>query len=209
LYPFNGRFLAKDTSRNRNPPALFRGVRYVTGPDGFSKSAIYFSGRSTSYVQIPNNGCLDTERSITIMMWVWPESAGPIFHYNPGGWGVHFWMTARNKLFVRFVGRRRKNVHHVESRAITPGQWNFVTTTYNGRTGLATLWKSGVPLAQRFIGRFSQGLDTNTPVRIGAKIGDRRYFRGKIACVQVFRRALNGGEIKSRMKTCWQGKSNH
>ena len=204
MYPFNGAVLKKDISRNRNPPAIFSGVRFVTGPDNHRKGAIYFSGKRYSFVKIPNSGCLHTEQAITIMMWVYPESSGPLFHYNPKGWGVHFWMTRANELFVRFVGRKRKNVHHVLSRTITPRKWNFVTATYDGKTGLATLWRTAVPIAQRNIGKLKFGLDTNHPVVIGVKPGDRRRFRGRISCVQVFRRALNRAQIKSKMLTCWR-----
>lgn len=209
LYPFSGVSKGRDISRNKNPKAILSGVRFVSGPDNHPKSAILFTGKRYSYVTIPNTGCLDTEQSITIMMWVYPERPGPLFHYNPKGWAVHFWLTRTNELFVRFVGRKRKNVPHVTSRSITPRAWNFVTATYNGRNGLATLWRSAVPIAQRNVGKLRFGLDTNHPIVIGVKPGDSRRFKGRISCVQVFRWAMNRAQIKARMLACWRKREYH
>ena len=195
----------KDSSRNKNAAAKFVGVRYTYGPDRHPKGALSFSGRRNSYVLIPNTGCLDTKSSITILGWVYPESAGPLFHYNPKGWGVHLWMTRANELFMRFVGRKRKRMPYLKSRKIRPRAWNYIAATYNHRTGMATLFVNSRPAIRKRIGRFSFGLATNYAVVIGAKPGDRRYFRGRVACMQAFGRALNAREIRLRMKTCFRG----
>ena len=196
----------RDSSRNKNPAARFVGVRYITGPDKHPKGALYFSGRRNSYVYIPNSGCLDTRSSITILGWVYPESAGPIFHFKPKGWGLHLWMTRADELFIRFVGRKSKRSPYIKSRGIRPRAWNYIAATYDHKTGIATLWKNSKPIVRKRIGRFYTGLATNYAVVIGAKPGDRRYFRGRIACMQVFGRALSAREIRLRMKTCFRGK---
>ena len=153
---------------------------------------------------IPNTGCLDTRSSITILGWVYPESPGPIFHFNPGGWGVHLWFTKVNEIFVRFMGRKRKNVPAISSRSVKARKWNYIAATYDHRTGIATLWNNARPIARKNIGRFNSGLATNHAVVVGAKPGDRRYFRGRIACLQVFSRALKAREIGMRKKSCFR-----
>ena len=179
------------------------GVTLTRGPDNHPKGAYYFSGRR-SYVLIPNNGCLDTRYSITILAWVYPERPGPIFHFNPKGWGVHLWMTKVNELFVRFVPRSGRRVSPVVSRKIKPRRWNFIAATYDYGTGLATLWLEGLPIAQKNIGRFPNGLATNYPVVVGKKPGDRRAFRGKISCLQVFNVALTRRQIISKRVKCFR-----
>jgi len=203
LYKFTGATGSRDSSRNKNPAARFVGVQYAYGPDRHPKGAISFKGRRTSYVLIPNGGCLDTRSSITLVGWVYPESAGPLFHYNPRGWGVHLWMTRANQLFMRFVGRKSRRSPYLVGR-IRPREWNYIAATYDHRSGMAILWLNSRPITRKRIGRFKFGLATNYAVVIGAKPGDRRYFRGRVACMQVFGRALNGREIRLRMRTCFR-----
>ena len=192
-----------DISQYKNPPARLVGVTLTRGPDNHPRGAYYFSGKG-SYVLIPNNGCLDTRYSITIIAWVYPEKPGPILHFNPKGWGVHLWMTKVNELFVRFVPRSGRQVKPVSSRKIKPRAWNFIAATYDQRTGLATLWRNGLPIVQRMIGRFAPGIATNYPAVIGRKPGDRREFRGRISCLQVYNFALTGRQIQSKMRRCFQ-----
>ncbi len=57
-------------------------------------------------MEIPNDGKLDTQNSMTILANVYPTgSGGPILNYKTDGWGVHLWQFESNELFVRFVHR--------------------------------------------------------------------------------------------------------
>ena len=161
-------------------------------------------GRSYSYIQFPNRGRLDTRRSITLLAWIYHQGrAGPIFNYMPNGWGVHFWMISPRTLFARFTRRRgRRFTRAVISRAVRPNRWQLVGATYNGRTGWAKLFVNNRFTARARIGRIR--LATNYPVRMGARIGDRRYFRGRIACMQVFDRALSRSQILRRRRRCYR-----
>ena len=82
--------------------------------------------------------------------------------------------------------------------------WNYVGATYDGNTGMATLWVNNRPVVRSNIGRIR--LATNRPVRMGAKIGDRRYFRGRVSCVQVYSVALNRKQIIHASKRCFKRK---
>ena len=70
---------------------------------------------------------------------------------------------------------------------------------------MATLWVNNRPVVRTNIGRIR--LATNRPVRMGAKIGDRRYFRGRVSCVQVFSVALNRKQIINAAKRCFKRKN--
>lgn len=203
VYPFTSASKNRDVSSYVNPPATFVGMYYTRGPDNHPQGALSFRGSKTSYVLIPNNGCLDTRYSLTIIMWVYPESSGPILHFNPKGWGLHLWIINRFRLFARFVPRSGKSVKALYKR-IKPRQWNYIAATYDRRTGLASLWLDSLPIIQRRLGRFRSGLATNYPIVIGSKPGDRRKFRGKIACVQMYNYAMNGQQIRSKKKQCFR-----
>ena len=203
VYQLNSASKNRDISGYVNPPATFVGVYYARGPDNHPKGALSFRGRRNSYVLIPNNGCLDTRFSLTIIMWVYPESSGPLLHFNPKGWGVHVWIISQFRLFARFVPRSGKSVTAVYKR-IKPRQWNYIAASYDRRTGLATLWLDSLPIIQRRIGRFRLGLATNYPIVIGSKPGDRRKFRGRIACVQMYNYAMSAAQIRSKKKRCFR-----
>ena len=145
---------------------------------------------------------MDTRGSITLLAWIYHQGhAGPIFNYMPNGWGVHFWMVTPTMLFARFTRRRgRRFTKAVTSRRVRPRQWQFVGAVYNQRTGRAKLFVNNRFTTNKYIGRIR--LATNYPVRMGARIGDRRYFRGRISCMQVFSRALTARQILRRKWKC-------
>ena len=202
VYALDGPRRGQDISRSRNPTAKLIGVTPAPGPDGRPDGSMQFYGRSSSYVELPNTGRLDARYSITILAWVYHEGrAGPIFNYNPRGFGVHLWMVRPRELFARFVQRSGRSTQPVRSRGLKYKAWNYVGTTYDGKTGKATLWLNSRPIASQKIGRVR--LSTNLPVRIGARQGDRRYLKGRVFCVQVYSVALNAKQIEEAKKKCF------
>lgn len=91
----------------------------------------------------------------------------------------------------------------LSSRKIKPRKWQYIAATYDYITGYAKLYLDSKVIAKRKIGRIR--LATNYPVRMGARRGDRRYFRGRISCVMVFDVALNPNQIARRKKRCFRG----
>lgn len=202
VYPLSGITGGRDITPYRNPHGRIVNVDYDTGPDNLPAGAMRFKGRSNSYMIIPNKHRLDLRNSITLLAWVKPYSAGPIIHYNPRSWGVHFWMVSKKTIFARFVPRSGKSVKFVVSNSAKPGKWNYLGASYDSKTGLATIWNDGTPVAQKNIGRFR--LSTNYPITMGRKVKDKRYFTGSISCVQIYSQALTGQQIKAVKKTCFR-----
>ena len=202
MYPFTIASKNRDISGYKNPPAEFVGVRYSFGPDKNPHGALDFSGKRNSYVRIPNNGCLDTRYSMTIALWVYPESAGPLVHYNPNGWGVHLWIVRPCSVYVGFVARSGKSLISMK-KEIPKGQWSHLALTYNDKNHLATLWLNSIPIDQRRVGRSPSGLATNFPIVVGGTPRDKRKFRGKISCLQIYNFPLNKAEIYSKMTRCF------
>ena len=203
IFPLTGITRGRDTSVNHNIAAGLFNVRPAPGPDGLPLGSIYLQGIPNSYIYFPNRGCLDTKNSLTIVMWVYPQGSGPIFHYFPKGWGVHLWMSSPRTILVKFVPRSLQTISVVTSRKIKPGAWNYIAATYDYVTGLATLWNDAIPISQRNIGKIE--LATNYPAISGKKPRDKRIFRGRIACLQIYDRALNGRQLRAIKKKCFRG----
>ena len=209
IFPLNGLTRGKDISFGRNPPGTLSNVRPAQGPDNTRTGSYQFFGLRRSFIYFPNRGGLDTKKSITLLASIYHEGrAGPIFHYKPNGWAVHFWMVTPRTLFVRFARRRGLRLTTpVASRTVIPRRWQFVGATYNYRTGVAKLFVNSRFVAAKRIGRIR--LATNYPVRMGAIGRDKRYFKGRIACMQVYNGALSRWQIISKKKRCYRSKSIH
>lgn len=203
IFPFSKASRGREL-RNRNPPARYSNVVYTPGPDGLPYGSYYFRGQPSSYVEIPNRGTLDVQSCVTILAWIYHQGhAGPIVNYKRNGWGVHFWMVNSRTLFVRYTQRiGRRFTHALVHQGVKPHTWQFVGTSYNRNTGVAKLYINGKMVARRKIGKIS--LATNYEIRVGARQGDRRYFRGRIACLQFYSAALTTNMIRRRMKACFR-----
>lgn len=203
VYQFTGTSGNRDVSRYVNPPARFEGVYFYRGPDNDARGSLSFRGTRNSFVLIPNNGCLDTRYSITILFWVYPVSIGPLVHFNPNGLGVHIWIIKPFTIYCRVMPRSGKSVKPLYYM-IKPRQWSYIGLTYNHKTGVATLWDFSIPVVRHVIGRFRLGLATNYPIYIGQKPNDKRRFRGRISCLQIYNYAMDGVEMRSKMTRCYK-----
>ena len=67
-------------------------------------------------------------------------------------------------------------------------KWNQVGASYDNNTGVAQLWHDGKMVKSRNIGQVDLATDKN--IRIGAVENDKRYFEGKISCLQIYDMAL-------------------
>ena len=164
---------------------------------------MFFKGHPSSYVEISNRKQLDTKRSITIIAWVNPMGrAGPIFNFKTNGWGVHFWQTGYRQFFARFVKRNNGFTPSVASNSLDLRRWNYLACTYDRSSGKAALWKNGKRVGSRYIGKIF--LSTSDNVRVGARRGDGRFFKGKIACLQVYNYALTGKQQLAVKNVCFK-----
>ena len=202
IYQLTSATRNRDISAYSNPPARFVDVYYSRGPDNHPQGALGFRTRN-SHILIPNNGCLDTRYSITILFWFFAEITGPLVHFNPNGRGVDVGIDRQFRFYAHFLPRSGKYVPPVFKR-ISPRRWIFAGATYNHVTGIATVWINSIPVVQSNIGRFRSGLATGYPIVIGQKPGVTRRFRGKISCLQIFNYDMNGAKITSKMKWCFR-----
>ncbi|XP_068749466.1 uncharacterized protein [Montipora capricornis] len=200
LYPLNEKYRARDVIGG-NLPGVASKVIPADGPFNKSKNSYLFFGKPDSFIELPNNGKLDTKNSMSILAWILPRSAGPIFNYKIDGWGVNFWMAKPRKLFAQFVCRTTAApLPAIKSTHVKPNKWNFVGTTFDQNSGQASLWINGKKEDERHLGNIT--LATNYPVRIGSRIGDNRNYRGRISCLQVYGIALSREQINNAKIRC-------
>ena len=65
--------------------------------------------------------------------------------------------------------------------------------SYDNNTGVSQLWHDGKMVKSRNIGQIE--LSTQYPIRVGAREGDDRYFKGKVACIQIYGKSLTEQQI--------------
>lgn len=193
LYPLNAAYTTKDMMGSQ-PDGISSNVQLAVGPNGNAGGSYQFWGTSNSYIELPNNGGLDTQYSLTLVMWVLPEGQdGPLFNYRPSGaWAVHFWI-AGGKLFFRLANRNDNLTPTSLTSPVDTGKWIYVAAAYDYSTGVARIWIDGTQVGQYNFGVFT--LSTFTNVRLGVKSDDSRYFKGRIARVQVYNIALNREQV--------------
>ena len=194
FYPLNAQHLTHDISPNKNQPGKPNGVHLAPGPFGHPQGSYQFSGSFGSYIEIPNNGGLDTRYSITILAWLNQENDnGPIVNFGSDVWGFHFWVV-NGRLFARPSRRADRALpKYAVSSSLEPGTWNYVGTSYNFPSGVVKLWINGSEVAHEISGSAEQ--KTQYDVRMGAKASDQRYLKGRICCLQIYNKSLSQQEI--------------
>jgi len=196
LYPLNSKYGTQEI-KNRQPQGNAVGVSLAPGPDGKPGGSYQFVGNANSYIEFPNNGGLDVQRSITMLCWIYPQNTdGPLFNYYTPSmwtWGTHMWMVW-GKLFARHTHRNYQFTPHlISSQPLALNQWHYVGTSYDYNTGIARLCLNGQKTVELNIG--SMTLSTQDNVRMGAKADDGRYFKGRIPAMQVYDVALTAEQI--------------
>lgn len=202
MYPFNKRYRGLE-KLGRNPPAVLSNVKLARGPDKRKGGAFELTGRPDSYIRIPNAGRMDTRKAVTILVWVLPKNRmGPIVQFSSTGFAVRLWMMRRNMVFAEFVTRqsRKKKPYLASVNGVSPWKWNLFGMAYDKVTGTATLFVNSKPVVRKKLGPFQ--LSTNHNVYLGARPGDKQYFRGRVSCLQFFDKALASHQVAKMGKNC-------
>ena len=140
--------------------------------------------------------------SITMLCWLYHIGQdGPIFNYRTSGneqWGVHLWIN-QGKFFVRYTTRNYSKITDGLSHTTLAGGWKFVGASYDHASGEAKLWKDGAIVQSTNIGA-GHDLATQDSIRMGAKGGAVRHFKGRITQMQVYSVALTKEQIQAIQK---------
>ena len=200
FFPLNAAYGTKEVN-NRAVKGIPRGVTLAPGPDGRSNYSYKFSGSSNSYIEFPNTigGPLDVRYSMTMLCWVSCDSTdGPLFNYQKSStWGVYLWVVG-GKLSVCFLKRDYSSTNYLLHTNIAGG-WKFVGASYDRSSGEAKLSVNGAVVQTLNIGAGLE-LATQDSITMGVKTGDGRYFKGRIAQMRIYNRALTQEQIQAIQK---------
>ena len=134
--------------------------------------------------------------SMTMLCWVYYDGKhGPLFSYG-STWAVEFGMSHSGKLAVHFRKRDYSNTNRLVHTNLAGG-WKFVGASYDRSSGEAKLWVNGAVVQTLNIGAGLE-LATQDSIRIGVKAGS--YFKGRIAQMRIYNRALTQEQIQAIQK---------
>lgn len=147
-----------------------------------------------------NRGFLDVKKSMTLAVWVYPLSGGPIVSYSDGsetqcGVQVFYTKTDRKLLIFKLVKRNNKFTTEIEVE-MKDNQWSYIAATYDFASGKAAL-KVNDSRKEQFVGHFH--LATNHAIMLGSV--NNYHFAGRMFCFQIYKKALNKTQL-ARAKTC-------
>lgn len=170
-------------------------VSLAQGPDGRANGSYEFKGTRNSFIEFPSSpgGALFVRYSMTMLCWLYYDGQGPIFEYNPEGYGGVKLRLYRGNLYVSFTSEYYpSSVYSIHTSVA--GGWKFVGASYNYTSGEVKLWVDGYKVYERKI-RAGLRLSTHHKVRIGAN--KWWSFKGRIAQMQVYNLALTQEQIQA------------
>ena len=205
LYPLNKLYNTVDASCYGNLGGIAKDVQLITGPFGKADTAYEFSGIGSSHITIPQSAHLDTKNSITILVWIFQTAqAGSVIQYlGNNNKGVGLYTLDSNSIMVQFLERSGESLSFLRNHSVSlQNKWQYVGTSYNFNTGIATLWIDGIDVRQMNLGKVE--LSTDKDIRLGSGQGKGDSFEGRISCLQIYDKALTRDEVSAVRKRCFQ-----
>ena len=198
-----------DRSPNGAIRAVSNNIKFAPGPYGNPNGSFYFSGiNNSSYVKLRKSGQLDTRFSIGVFAWVHlGNSSGPIYtHELPNKYYGLSLRVSPSTLGVKVTYVDRKTLSRYllfKENVLEAYSWNFVGTTYDYHTGVASIFVNNSTVMLKYI-KAKMELATYSIVTIGAMKKQKVYFRGRISCLQVYDQALSVDQIIKVKARCNQ-----
>ncbi|XP_022810271.1 uncharacterized protein LOC111347272, partial [Stylophora pistillata] len=197
-----------DLSRNGATKAKSNNITFEPGPCGNPNGSFFFSGMNDSFVHLENNGELDTRLSTSILAWVYLQNSTSFIYkyetvYNfstcslivvPQSLGVQ--VTYIDRKTLKEYSLHKKNI-------LNSDKWNFIGTTYDYHTGIATIFVNNSVVTQKVL-KVKMELGTASEVLIGGSTRSNKFFRGRISCLQVYDQALSVDQIIKVKSRCNQ-----
>ena len=190
-----------DRSPNGATKAESGQIKLAPGPYGNPNGSFLFSGINSSYVELKNTGELDARFSMSVFAWVYLDnSGGQIFKY---GCSMRV-SQSTSGIEVGFLDRKTFKVSLLHTKnVLVDNSWNFIGTTYDYKTGIATVWINNGTAMRKSIGA-KRELATQTDVRVGASSDQEKHFRGRVSCLQFYDQALSVDQIIEAKARCNQ-----
>ena len=203
IFPLNGQLEGKDVGPRFLPAAGVLYLETAAGPYGRLRGAYMMKG---DYIDIPNDGNLDTKLSTSILLWVYHEGRpGPIVHYGEreSERTVKIWLTPEGAFSVVFANRDKDAAPSkaVITPAVPARTWHHVAAVYDHVSGVASVWFNGSLSVEEDIGQMELATDSSE-VRIGALDTGGKEFWGRVSCLQFYWAALTQRTVVELMHYC-------
>ncbi len=173
-----------------------------------------------TYLQVPASPDLNlgTGEGLTIEGWIRPDRDGinPIAEWNDGvrviGAGLLVGSSSapgvlEATLWATNVIPYRQVIFHSPPLTITNSVWQHVALTFNRTSGIASMYRNGIVVAQTNLGSFTPATLANFYLgyrRAGTYAGAR--FLGAMDEMSLYNRALTPAEIESVYAADYAGK---
>lgn len=206
LFTFSGANGTIDKSPTGLTRAVASDIKFSPGPFGNLNGAFFFRGNNNSYVEIKNTGEIDARFSISIFAWVFLDnSSGMMYKYEHSNFHGCLMKVFPTNLTVRVQYMNRngsKSYVLYRKNVLKANAWNFVGTTYDHQTGLATVFVNNNTVVKMNITRMD--LATHYILRVGATRTQKPYFRGRMSCLQIYDQALSEAQTMKIKTRCNQ-----
>ncbi|XP_068708476.1 sushi, von Willebrand factor type A, EGF and pentraxin domain-containing protein 1-like [Montipora foliosa] len=198
-FPLNTSYRTKEIN-NRVPQGNPFNVVLAPGPDGRADGSYEFLGQSNSYIEFMNSpgGSLNVNFSMTVLCWLnYKGEDGPVFNYASKDHKMGVVLRVKNgKIAVHFRKRDYGGTKVLQSSIPTPKDtWTFVGASYNHSSGEAKFLVDGEEVESKNIGTGFE-LGTQDNARLGVRLGDEKFFRGKISQLKVYNVALSPEQME-------------
>src|SRR4029077_2219315 len=179
-------------------------AQYGSGPTG---AVGEFDGKR--YVDVGNVGNFGFYDSFTLSASINPAigSGTIVSHANDEAEGKGFGLVLKNgHLSASLVQRWLDDGVRIESEEPVPlNRWSHVSLTYDGSrlaSGVRLYLDGRLLHTKANLDYMNQPFDAKQPLRIGGGLGPENRFRGQIAEVRMYRRALTPEEV-SVLAVAW------
>lgn len=185
--------VAADQSGSGNPGTI-TGAKFVKTGKGY---ALEFNGTG-DWVDLGSKGSFNLTEQLTLETWIWPDPKGQAAE-------IFFMGKAFPSFGLTYFGEREKVYFYVNhpnytGASVPAGQWSHVVATFGNKT--LTLYVNGEPAGTTAtdVTKINSGgnlaLGTHSSSPDGAPTPATQFFKGKLANVRVYSRALTTAEVK-------------
>ncbi len=162
-------------------------------------AALVFDANTPSY-QITPQTALDVRDEITLEAWIQPNAqmppgGGRILDKSIAGTDEGYLLDTYPNRSLRFI---TKNGALNFDAKLPTNRFSHVAAVYHQKQHVMKLYLNGNLVAQKTAGDFPRLGLTKVPLRIGADSDGQNGFRGQIARVAIYQRALSDTEIAQR-----------
>ncbi|KAJ7373924.1 hypothetical protein OS493_009249 [Desmophyllum pertusum] len=204
-FPLNSTYETREID-NRQPMGTPVGVSLAPGPNNKTGGSYQFTGQNNSYIEFPNDGGLDANRSITVLCWVKHAGSGSglefvVGYLNTKEEKLGFAMATNDGILLVVMNNRAdKASFWIDTQPLEPGAWHFVGTSYDDNTGIARLYVDGKTVAQKNL-KAKSGVATPDQFKLyvgGYPSHDApSNFNGRISNLRIFDVALTLDQINA------------